>query len=257
MPASGRAAGRRERAARVGAPILVPSALALLAAVLLWAFWGRIARLGADAFSTRSPEAQVREALLHQPTARLDDVYGFRAGGTAELGGIRYGDVAVRVEDGRARVLAMVQAEGSVAWRDERARLGYVGREAFGMTPCPIALWCGDGRQFANLRAVLAVLFRRADAIRAGDAGAWTALLSDRYEGEGGRAAAAAAIARELAARPRPDVRIVAWQIRVERGGAEVGEDDEVRLPGLAPSRRRARLDLRLEGDRWRIVSGP
>ncbi len=255
MRSSGRPT-RRDRSARIGAPILVPTALALAAAALLWAFWGRVASLGADAFSTRSPEAQVKEALLHQERARLDDVYGFHAGGTAELAGVRYGDVTVRVEDGRARVLAVVEAEGRVVWRDQKASVAYVGREAFGMTPCPIALWCGDGQQLARLRAVLTTLFRRTDALEAGDAAAYARLVSDAYAGGGGKAALVARLARDLAAGPAPRLRILGWQIRVERDTAAVGEDYEIRVGERAPERRRARFDLRLEGDRWRLAGG-
>lgn len=246
---------RRARAARSGAPYLVPIALALAAALVLWRYWDRIA--GADlAISAASPETQVREALRHQERAQLADVYGFKSGGTAELVPVRYADVAVSAEGDRARVLAVVEAEGRVTWRDQRAALSYVGREAFGMTRCSIALWCGDGQQFARLRGVLTALFRRADAFDGRDAEAYGRLVSEAYAGPGGRPAVLARLARELAAGEPARVRVLGWQVRVERDRAEVGEDHELRSGEGAPERRRARYTLALEDDRWRFVEG-
>lgn len=246
---------RRARAARTGAPYLVPLALALLAAGLLWRHWDRIA--GADlAIAAASPETQVREALRHQERAQLSDVYGFRAGGTAELFPVRYADVTVSVEGERARVLAVVQAEGRVTWRDQRASLSYVGREAFSMTRCSIALWCGDGHQLSRLRSVLSVLFRRADAFAAGDLDGYRRLVAEGYAGPGGKAALLARLARDHAAGAGARVRLLGWQVRVERDRAEVGEDQEVRVGDGPPERRRARYVLALRDDRWLFVDG-
>ncbi len=248
-------AARRARAARSGAPYLVPLALALTAAALLWRYWDRIA--GADlAISAAGPETQIREALRHQERAQLADVYGFRAGGTAELVPVRYADVTVSVEGDRARVLAVVQAEGRVVWRDQRAALSYVGREAFTMSRCSIALWCGDGQQFSRLRSVLSALFRRADAFDAGDLGAYGRLAADGYGGPGGKAALLARLGRERAAAPGARVRVLRWQVRVERDRAEVGEDQEVRVRDGSPEPRRARYVLALRDDRWLFVDG-
>lgn len=247
-------ARRRERAARVGAPHLVPTGLALAAAALVWFSWGELRACGRAAVT--SPETQVREALAEQRHARLPDVYGFRAGGTAQLSGLSYGDVQVAVEAGKARVVAVVEAEGSVVWREEQARLGYIGRETFTMTPCTAAGWCADGQQFARLRGVLAVLFRRADALAAGDVDGLTRLLSEELAEPGGKAAAVARL-REAAARTAGGtVRILGWQIRVERDTATVGEDHRLERPGAAPDVRRAVYKLALEGGYWRIVSG-
>lgn len=247
-------AARRARAARTGAPYLVPAALALAAALLLWRNWDRIAGAGL-AISAASPETQVREALRHQPRAHLADVYGFKSGGTLELSPVRYADVAVSVEGERARVLAVVEAEGRSTWRDERADLTYVGREAFSMSRCSIALWCADGQQFAGLRGVLTALFRREDAFNGRDPGAYARLVSDAYAGPGGREALLERLAADLRG-PAARVRILAWQIRVERDRAEVGEDYELRAGEGAPERRRARYVLVRRDERWLFVDG-
>jgi hypothetical protein len=203
----------------------------------------------------RSPEAQVRRALAGQTSARLPDVYGFRAGGTAVLSEVAFADVSVAVEGGRARVVAVVEAGGEVVWREERTRLAYVGREQFEMQACTVALWCADGRQFERLRGVLAVLFRRADALAARDADAYARLVSERYAGPGGKPALAARLAAELS-RPGGRVRPRAWQIRVERDTASVGEDARVEPDGAPARAERARFELALEDAHWRIVSG-
>jgi hypothetical protein len=243
--------GRPRRATRVGAPYLVPVALALAAAGALWLGWGR---LGAIGVSLEPPETQVRRALAQQTRAHLEDVYGFKSGGTAELAPVRFADVSVQASVGRAEVVAVLEAEGRVAWRDEAARLVYVGRERFAMTPCSIALWCADGRQFDRLRGVLTTLFRRVDAFNARDAGAYARLVSDRYDG--GKGALLARLAPDLAAEPAARMRVLAWQVRVERERAVVGEDYELRLGDGAPRTLRARFELASDGDRWTIVSG-
>jgi hypothetical protein len=248
-------AARRARAAKLGAPYLVPLALVAAAALALWAARDRLAAVNLPV-AVASPETQVKEALAHQQRAHLADVYGFKSGGTAELYPVRFADVVVQSDGDAARVLAVVEAEGRVTWRDDRADLTYVGREAFGMTRCRIALWCGDGEQFARLRGVLLTLFRRVDAFHAGDADAYARLVSDRYAGDGGRAALLARVVGDLAAGPPARVRVVAWQIRVERDRAIVGEDYELRLGDDAPRTLRARYTLALEGERWLIVDG-
>lgn len=252
-----RAARRRERAARVGAPHLVPVGLVLLAALVAWSSWGSLRGCGRAAVT--SPETQVREALAAQRRAGLPDVYGFRAGGVARLDELRYADVQVAVAEGKARVVAVVEASGRVVWGEGDAAVSYIGRELFGMAPCRAAGWCADGEQFGRLRGVLATLFRRGDALNAGDVEAHARLLSDAYRGPGGKAAAVDRLraARVAAPAEPPRVRIAAWQIRVERDGATVGEDhDLVTADGVA-ERRRTVLELAREGERWRIVSGP
>jgi hypothetical protein len=248
---SGTGTRRRLRFAKSGAPYLVPSLLALAAGVLIYLTWGWITTFPA---SVEAPETQVRRALANQGRAHLSDVYGFKAGGTAELYAVRYGDVTTRVEDGKATVLAMVEAEGRLAWRDQTATVSYVGRERFGMTPCSIALWCGDGDQFGRLRDVLTLLFRRTDAFDHGDPEAYARLVSDRYDG--GKAPLLERLRRDLAGGPPAKLDVASWQIRVERDRAIVGEDYTVRIGDGPEKRLRARFELALEDGRWRIVSG-
>jgi hypothetical protein len=49
---------------------------------------------------------------------------------------------------------------------------------------------------------------------------------------------------------------VVGWQIRIERAGAEVGEDLEVGPPGGAARRERHVYRLDREGERWVFVGG-
>ncbi|WP_242346268.1 nuclear transport factor 2 family protein [Anaeromyxobacter terrae] len=250
-----RARGRRERAARVGAPHLVPSLVAIAAALAVWALWGKVS-CGDPRVALGSPETQVKAALAKQDRARVPDVYGFRAGGVASLRSVRFADVVVAMDGGKARVLAVVEAEGDVAWQDEGARISYVGREAFEMTRCSAAGWCADGRQFAELKGVLAALFRREDAFNRRDPEAYARLVSERYAGNGGRDALLARLGEDLRADPPARVRIHAWQIRVERDRAIVGEDQELTIGDGPPRTLRARYELLREGERWAIVSG-
>ncbi len=236
-----------------GAPYLVPGGLALAAAVAAWLFWGRLASCGA---SLATPETQIRTALAHQDRAHLDDVYGFHGGGTVELYGVTFGDVAPSVERGRATVVAMLSAEGRAVWRDQEAKLAYLGRERFHMKPCSIALWCGEGDQFERLRGVLLALFRRHDAFERRDLAAYEHLLATGYrEGPDDRAAVLRRLAGDLS-RAAGRARVLAWQIRVERGAAEVGEDLELATQGGAPRRERRLYRLEREGERWVFVGG-
>lgn len=251
----GRRPGQQERLrfGKSGAPYLIPVALALLAAAVGWLARDRIASVGTT--SLASPETQVRQALANQKRALLNDVYGFKAGGTAELYPVQFADVAVTVEDGKALVVAMLDGEGRVTWRDQQATLRYLGRERFQMAPCRIALWCGDGDQFARLRGVLQALFRRHDAALAGDRAALARLVSDRYADAGeDRAQVLSRLDREAPANGERQ-RIVAWQIRIERDRAEIGEEYERESSGRT-QRARARYTLAWDGDRWTFVAG-
>jgi hypothetical protein len=257
----GREPGRRRRFRfRTGAPYLVPFLAASAAAAAVW-FW-RVELLNAGSAATlQSPETQVRQALAAQGRAHLEDIYGWKAGGTLELVPVRYADVVPDVEGNRASVVAVLDAEGKAVWRDQSATVSYIGREQFHMRPCKIALWCAEGDQFARLRAVLRTLFRRLDAERAGEPAAAVALAADDYrDGVTDREALQDRLRRELAT-PRPDVRVTGWQIRIERDVAEVGEDHEaggesgdVRHRGQRGQRRRYRLERR--GERWLFTSG-
>lgn len=246
-------AERRARAGRLGAPYLVPVALVAAAAFLIWRYRAALLALNLP-ISAAGPETQVKEALAHQDRAALADVYGFLAGGTAELQPVRFADVNVSVDQGKARVVAVVEARGRVVWRTERADLSYVGREAFQMTPCTIALWCGDGEQFARLRGVLTALFRRADAAATRDVESAGRMASDAYAGPGGKPALLARLAQDFRG-PNAEVHVRAWQIRVERDRAQVGEDYDLVSAGKR-ERRRALYVLVHEGERWRFVDG-
>ena len=271
MPPSGRPADRRARASagdlsRIGAkdrgrlpggasgaPYLVPAGLALAAAIAAWLFWGRLASCGA---SLETPETQIRRALANQDRAHFGDAYGFRAGGTVELHSLRFEDIAPTVEKGRAVVVAMLSAEGRVVWHDQDAKLTYLGRERFHMKPCSLALWCGEGDQFDRLRGVLSVLFRRHDALERRDLDAYDRLLSARYRDRGqDRAETERRLERELSG-PPAHVRVIAWQIRVERDGAEAGEDLEITGQDREPSRERHVYRLAQESARWVFVGG-
>jgi len=227
LPRPGSEFRRRRRVSfRSGAPYLVPVLVAGAAALAAW-FWRAELLDAGSGLSLQSAENQIRQALAHQDRAHLEDVYGWKAGGTLELTPVRYSEVVPVVEGERATVVAQLDAEGRAVWRDQTAAVSYIGRERFHMKPCKIALWCAEGDQFARLRAVLRTLFRRLDAARAGDAAAQVAMAADDYrEGATDRAGLTARLRRDSAS-PRPGLRVRAWQIRVDRDGAEVGEDYE------------------------------
>ena len=220
-PPSGEPGRRRRFRFRSGAPYLVPFLAASAAALAFWIWRAPLLEAGSS-LSLQSPETQVRQALAHQDRAHLEDVYGFRAGGTLELVPVRYAEVVPVVEGNRATVVALLDAEGRAVWRDRDARVSYVGRETFHMKPCTIALWCAEGDQFARLRGVLRALFRHDDELRA-----------------------------------RGDRRVRSWQIRVERDGAEVGEDYEVEVPGQGKRTLRARYRLEPRDERWVLTAAP
>ena len=251
---------RRRRRVRfkTGAPYLVPLLAAAAVAAAAWHWRAEIQDYGSSV-TLQSPETQIKQALAAQGRAHLEDIYGWKAGGTLELVPVRYSEVVPDVEGNRATVVAVLDAEGKAVWRDQEARVSYVGREQFHMKPCKIALWCAEGDQFARLRAVLRTLFRRLDAARAGDAATIATLAADDYQdGPTDRAALVEKLRQEnVRHRPehRPDLEVKAWQIRVDRDGAEVGEDYDVNEGGNV-RHRRARYRLERRGERWVFVSG-
>jgi hypothetical protein len=164
--------------------------------------------LAIAACSVRSPGSEVKEALAG--TGRIELAAG---AGRAVLERPRFSDVTVDVQGGRARVLAMVEADGRWRAGDDEVAVAYVGREAFEMERCAAARWCPAGAALPALAGVLA-------AVGAG-----------RRAGE------------------RP----VAWQIRVDRDRAVVGED----VAGAAGARGRRRLDLVRDGSGWAVASRP
>ncbi|BDG10604.1 nuclear transport factor 2 family protein [Anaeromyxobacter paludicola] len=243
---------RERRPFRSGAPYLVPILAAAGAAALLWTYRAELAAIGSGA--VESPETQVRHAVANLGRAHLDDVYGYRAGGTAELAPVRYRDVVVAFEGPKALVTAQLEAEGHVDWRGQSATLTYLGRERFHMHPCSIALYCAEGDGFDRLRGVLLALFRREDAFNARDPAALGRLASPGHDGP--RAEALRRAAGDYAAEPGARVRILAWQIRADRDSAEVGEDYELAVPGHEARRLRAHYRLARDGARWLFTSG-
>lgn len=258
MPGSGRRSTlRRALEGRPGAPYLFPVALSLL--VLAAGWWLKDAAPSL-AGAAAAPDEQVRRALAGLTSARLEDVYGHGAGGLAELQALRFGDVTVAVDGegaaARARVVAMAEGTGRLAWRDQVVPLAYVGREAFTMRPCRFAGWCAEGEALGELRPVLRLLFRRLDAFNGRDAAAYGRLVAEGYRGEGGRGAVLARLARDLGAGPPATLSVTGWQIRVERDEAIVGEDERL-VVGAGPAvALRARLRLVREAGRWVIAEG-
>jgi len=253
LGSSGRRALGRLLQARQGAPYVFP---VLLVALVLGAGWWLLAATPRLAGAVADPDTQVRAALARQRSLHLSDVYGFDAGGTLELTPVRFGDLAVTVEGERAQVVAMVEGEGVLDWRRGRIRVAYVGRERFSMTPCDLGGWCADGRQLAELKRVLPLLFRRIDAFNARDAAAYGRLVGQGYRGPGGRAAVLAQLARDLGSGPPAALSVTAWQLRVEPGRVVVGEDEQVRVGDGPEAALRARLVLAEEDGRWVIVDG-
>src|SRR3990172_5139150 len=97
-PAPMTRSGDGRRVGRMGAPHLVPGALALAATLAVWLGWGQLVSCGTI---VESAETAIRRALASQTRANLADVYGFRAGGTVELHDLRFADVVPSVEGGR------------------------------------------------------------------------------------------------------------------------------------------------------------
>ena len=239
--------------ARQGAPYVFP---VLLVGLVLGAGWWLRDATPRLAGAVADPETRVRAALARQRSLHLSDVYGFDAGGTLELEPVRFGDLAITVDGERARVVAMVEGEGVIDWRRGRIRVGYIGREKFSMTPCDIGGWCADGRQLAELKRVLPLLFRRIDAFNGRDADAYGRLVGEGYRGPGGRAAVLAQLGRDLGHGPAATLTVTAWQLRVEPGRVVVGEDERVRVGSGPEATLRARFELGEENGRWVILDG-
>ncbi|HTP28824.1 MAG TPA: nuclear transport factor 2 family protein [Anaeromyxobacteraceae bacterium] len=243
-----RVRGKRSRAWR-----LIPAGATFATALAAWLWWSRVASCAA---LIQSPEEQIRKGLAGQDHARLDDVCGPHAGGTAELHSMRFDDISPMVEGSRATVAVMLTANGRVRWREGEARFAYSGRERFHMNPCSLGHWCSDGGQFDRLRGVLLALVRRRDALERGDVEAHAGLLSDHYRDRGeDRLAARHRLARELA-QPLPRPRLLNWQIKIERETALVGEDAESSVQGEAPTRVRRVYRLERQGERWLFAGG-
>jgi hypothetical protein len=137
--------------------------------------------LALTACSVESPATEIREALGR--AAPFEVVAG---PARIEIARAVFRDVEVFAEGGRAKVLAVVDADGKVRLAGGEVALGYVGREALELARCPRARWCPVAEPLPGLAGVVAAL---------------------------------AAAPREAGRRP------VGWQIRLERDRAMVGED--------------------------------
>ncbi|MBI5070981.1 MAG: hypothetical protein HZB56_22390 [Deltaproteobacteria bacterium] len=158
-------------------------------------------------------EDQVRAALAAVTSLR------FEAGApplSVELPRVAYRDVSAAVEGGKATAVTMVEADGAVAFDGQAPQLGYLGREVVALAPCAGPGWCAAA-PLPRLAEVLEALRRRHRAL----------------------------------AQAEPGRRVRAWQIRVERETAEVGEDLETAGPGGGPARSRVRFTLRRSGGAW------
>lgn len=158
-------------------------------------------------------EDQVRAALSALTALR------FQTGDppmSIELPRVAYRDVSASVQEGQATAVTMVEAEGAAAFDGQAPQISYLGREVVALAPCAADGWCAAA-PLPRLAQVLEVLRRRHRAL----AGA------------------------------EPGRRVRAWQIRVERETAEVGEDREAAGPGGTPVRSRARFTLRRAGGAW------
>jgi hypothetical protein len=252
-PFGSRRAARLALEGRAGAPILVP---VVLTALVLSVGYGLLTATPALRGALESPEAQVKAALLRLDTARLENAYGHESGGLAELTRLHFSDVTVTLEGERATVVAMAEGEGRVAWRGQVAGLAYVGREVIAMRPCRAAGWCSEAEALAELRPILRLLFRRLDAFNGRDPTAYGRLVAQAYRGSGGRAAILARLEHDLAASPPAHLSVTAWQVRVERDQATVGEDEALQLAVAGTRTLRARLTLSREDGRWVIADG-
>jgi hypothetical protein len=152
------------------------------------------------------------EGQVRDALARLDRARldPLPGGARLALGSVRYLEPAISVEGGRATVAAMVDAAGEVRAGGGAIALRYLGRERFHLRACDEG-WCAEGDELERLRGVLA------------------ALLAREPPAGGGRA--------------------TAWQVRVERDGAQVGED-RVDADGR-PVRRL--VELASDGERWTL----
>jgi hypothetical protein len=226
----------------------------LAAAALAVAFASWLASGGAAAFHARleSPETGIRRALAAAGAEAVS-----AAGAEVRIERLRFTDLLVNADGARAEIVAVADAEGTVAWRGLPVRLTYLGRERFAMVRCPGAGWCAQGSRLPRLTSLLSAVARRAEAFDDGHSGEYRALVSDDYRGpEGGKPELLRRLAADLGAPPRARYVPLAWQVRIERDTAQVGEDYAIGL-GTGPMRQlRARLDLREQGGHWLITGG-
>jgi hypothetical protein len=203
-----------------------------------------------------SPETGIRRALAGPVGPGATRAVG-GSGATVRFDRTKFADLLVNATGTGAEVVAVADAEAVVAWRGQEVTLSYVGRERLQMARCQGGGWCVEGERAPRLVALLSVLVRRADAFADADAERYRPLVADDYGGaEGGKPELLRRLAADLGGSPRARLRLLGWQVRIERETAQVGEDFEIAL-GAGPARRlRARFDLREEGGRWRFTGG-
>lgn len=148
---------------------------------------------------------------VKQALAQLGPVELDADGARVSLSRVAFSDVAVSIDGAQALVVAMVQADGTVRLPAAAPSIAYVGREAFRMERCAARGWCLAADALGALRGVVAAL---------------------------------------AGASPPDGARPVAWQVRVERDAAEVGEDREA-TEGGAPRRLRSTWALARAGKAW------
>jgi len=227
------------------------AATAAAVAAVAWFAGGGSARLRA---LVESPETGIRRALAAAcagpepvPSSSL----------TLRLERLRFTDLLVADGGARAQVVAVADAEGTAGWRGHPIGLTYVGRERLTLVRCASGGWCVEGGRLPRLAGLLALLSRRADAFEDAAPERYRELVAEAYRGpEGGKEPLLRRVAFDLTAGPRARLRPLAWQIRIERDTAQVGEDFEVAVGAGPPRRLRGRIDLRDEGGRWRITGG-
>jgi hypothetical protein len=201
-----------------------------------------------------SPETGILRALS---TVRPPPLAITATGATLRLDRVKFADLIVTPVASRTEVVAVVDADGGVAWRGDEVRLAYVGRERLAMARCRDAGWCVDGVLLPRLLPLLALLVRRADAFADAEPERYGSLVADGYRGpDGGKGELLRRLSSDLAASPRARFRPLTWQVRIERDTAQVGEDYEIAVGSGAARRLRARLDLRDDGGGWRITGG-
>lgn len=232
-------------------PLVAGLALGALGLAALGYALGGAERIGR---LLESPETGIRRILSEPVRTAPADLPGTTA--TLRVDRIRFADLLISATGPAAEVVAVADVDGVVAWRGREVAVGYVGRERLRLVRCPGAGWCVDGERLPRLSALLSTLVRRADAFDDADAERYRPLVADDYAAEGGKAALLRRLEGDLAATPRAAFRPLSWQVRIEREGAQVGEDYEIALGGGGARRLRARLELRDEGGRWRITGG-
>ena len=160
------------------------------------------------ACSVASPATEVRDALARAAPLELP-----AGAARVVLARATFADVTVSLEGGRARVVAVVDADGpGHRWTAREVRVGYVGREAFEMERCARARWCPAGAPLPALAG-------------------------------GRRGARGGAAPRRPAARSRGRS---GWSATARASGEDAVRRDGARAP-------RGALELVRDGVRWRL----